>query len=113
MALLATLVWLLNPPQPNFKPAPLEPPSAVCRNPGRQFVPSNLTSVPDPSLQSLPPDKKNAALLRLNTTACTCGCQLSVIYCKGLNSACATSGPMIKRIVDEASEMTPPSPGKK
>jgi hypothetical protein len=103
MVLLAALAWFLNPRQPNFKPAPLDPPSAVCRNPGRQFVPSNLISVHEPSLERLPADKKTAALVRLNTTACTCGCQLSVVFCRAMNSACATSKPMLEKIVSEVS----------
>jgi hypothetical protein len=113
MALLAVLVWFLNPRQPNFKPAPLEPPSAVCRNPGRQFVPSNLIQVHEPLVEHLSAEKKNAALVRLNTTACTCGCQLSVVYCRAMNPACETSKPMLEKIVGEVSGSSPPSPGKK
>lgn len=113
MALLALLVWFLNAPQPNFKPAPLEPPSPVCKNPGREFVPSNLTAVPNPDLERLPGDKKNAALRRLNTTACTCGCQLSVVYCRGMNPACETSKQMLGKIVNETAEKPEQVPGKK
>jgi hypothetical protein len=113
MALLAALVWFLNPRQPDFKPAPLDPPSAVCRNPGRAFVPSNLTEAPDADLQRLPADKKFAALKRMNTTACACGCNLSVIFCRGLNSMCETSGRMLGKILSEAAENPAQPPGKK
>lgn len=113
MALLALMVWYLNPREPNFKPAPLDPSSPVCRNPGREFVPTNLTTVPDPDLERLPADRKMATLRRLNTTACTCGCQLSVVYCPELNPACGTSKLMQDRIVDEASGKTAQPPGEK
>jgi hypothetical protein len=113
MALLALLVWFLNPRQPNFKPAPLEPPSPVCKNPGREFVPSNVTAVSDPGLERLPVDRKNAAIRGLNTTACTCGCQLSVVYCRGMNPACDTSKQMLGKIVNEAAEKPTQAPGKK
>ncbi|HEV2351305.1 MAG TPA: hypothetical protein VG028_15820 [Terriglobia bacterium] len=113
LALLVLLVWFLNPRQPDFKPAPLEPPSPVCPNPGRQFVPSDLVAVTDPDLERLPADKKIAALRRLNTTACTCGCQLSVVYCRGLNSACDTSRQMFGKIVSEGLRKSAQPPGKK
>jgi hypothetical protein len=112
MALLALLVWFLNPRRPDFKPAPLDPPTAVCRNPGREFVPSNLIAVPVPDLERLPVEKKMAALRRLNTTACTCGCQLSVAFCPGMNPACETSRQMLGKIVADASGKTAQPPGK-
>ncbi len=113
MALLALLVWFLNPRQPDFKPAPLKPPSAECLKPGRDFVPSNLTAISDPLLEALPREKKNPAIFRLNTTPCSCGCQLSVAYCHESNSECATSKQVAKQIVSEAGEKTPRAPGKK
>ena len=113
MALLALLVWVLNPRRPNFKPAPLEPSSPVCRNPGREFVPSNLTAAPDLDLERLPADKKMGTLRRLNTTACACGCQLSVVYCRGLNPACDSSRQMLGKIWSEAREKPRAESGKK
>jgi hypothetical protein len=113
LALLAAMVWFLNPRQPDFKPAPLEPSSPVCPNPGRQFVPSNLVEVHVPGLERLSPEKKHLALVRLNTTACTCGCNLSVIYCRALNPACQTSKAMMEKIVNEVAEKSPQPPGKK
>jgi len=113
LALLALLVWYLNPRQPDFKPAPLEPPSAVCRNPGRQFVPSNLITVHNSDLERLPAKMKTATLVRLNTTACTCGCQLSVVFCRAMNSACETSKRMMEKMVSEASAPPAPAPKKK
>ena len=102
IVLLALLVWFLNPRQPNFKPAPLQPPSPECRKPGRDFVPSNLVAISDPNLDALPGEDKNRAIFRLNTVPCTCGCQLSVAYCRASNSLCETSGRMFKQVVNES-----------
>jgi len=113
MGLLALLVWFLNPRQPNFKPAPLQPPSAECLKPGRDFVPTNLTAFPDPGLEALPAEKMNPTLFRLNTIPCTCGCQLSLAYCHEMSSECAASKQGIKQIVSEASGKTERAPAKK
>ncbi len=104
MALLALLVWFLNPRQPDFQPAPLKPPSSECLKPGREFVPTNLTSVSEPSLSTLPDGKKMAAIIRLNTTPCTCGCNLSMAYCHETNQECAVSKPGIKQVISEMAE---------
>ena len=113
MVLLAALVWYLNPRQPDLHPAPLDPPTPICRNPGRQFVPSNLTDVRGLNIGQLDPGRKHTALVRLNTTACKCGCNLSVIYCRGLNPACETSKKMAGQIVSEAAGNTAPPAEKK
>ena len=113
MTLLALLVWFLNPRQPDFKPAPLQPPSAECLKPGRAFVPSNLTAIKDTALDALPSERKNPTIFRLNTTPCTCGCQLSMAYCHEMNSECATSKQGIKQMVNEASAKSERAPGRK
>ena len=113
MIFLALLVWFLNPRQPDFKPAPLQPPSADCLKPGRAFVPSNLTAITDTALNALPAGKKNPAIFRLNTTPCTCGCQLSMAYCHEVNSECATSKQGIKQRVSDASATTVSAPSRK
>lgn len=113
MALLALLVLYLNPRQPDFKPAPLQPPSTECLKPGREFVPTNLTAIAEPALEALPAEKKNPAIFRLNTSPCTCGCQLSLAYCHEMNSECATSNQGIKKMVSEASANTDRAPAKK
>lgn len=113
MGLLALLVWYLNPRQPDFKPAPLQTPSAECLKPGREFVPTNLTAITEPALEALPAEKKNPAIFRLNTTPCTCGCQLSLAYCHEMNSECATSQQGIKQMVSEAGAKTERAPAKK
>jgi hypothetical protein len=113
MALLALLVWFLNPRQPNYKPAPLQPPSPECLKPGRDFVPTHLIAISDPLLDALPGEAKNRAIFRLNTVPCSCGCQLSVAFCRGSNSLCETSRQMVKQIVSEAGKKAEHKPVKK
>jgi hypothetical protein len=113
MALLALLVWFLNPRQPDLKPASLSPPSEKCLNPGRDFVPTNLVSISNPELDALPPDGRNRAVHDLNATPCTCGCQLSVALCRGSNSHCETSAQMLKKILSESKNATEKSAGRK
>jgi hypothetical protein len=113
MALLGLMVWYLNPRQPDFKPAPLQARSEECLKPGREFVPTNLTAVTDASLNALPAEKKNPTIFHLNTTACTCGCNLSLAYCHEMNSQCATSNQGIKQMVSDASATAKPVRPKK
>ena len=113
IVLLALLVWFLNPRQPNYKPAPLQPPSPECRKPGRDFVPSNLVAISDPLLDALSDVEKNDAIFRLNTVPCSCGCQLSVAYCRASNLLCETSKHMFKQIVSESGKKLEHKPAKK
>jgi len=91
LALLALLVWALNPRQPKFKPAPLDPPSSGCAPSQADFVPSNLTEVPGVALAGLPDAVKNHILLRLNMEPCSCGCAQSLAACRAGNPSCPVS----------------------
>ena len=113
LTLLALLVWYLNPRQPDYKPAPLDPPSAECRKPPRDFVPSNITEISDPALDGLPEKEKNRALYRLNMEPCSCGCQLSVARCRATNSVCETSKQLLTKIAGEAKNNSEQPGGKK
>jgi len=90
LALLALLVWALNPRQPKFRPAPLDPPPGACA-PSPDFVPSNLTEVPGLALDGLPTGVKNHILLRLNMEPCSCGCAQSLAACRAGNPSCPVS----------------------
>src|SRR5439155_26225154 len=46
LVLLGALVWSLNPRQPKLAPAPLRPVTSGCPKLGREFVPSNITEIP-------------------------------------------------------------------
>jgi hypothetical protein len=112
MTLLALLVWYLNPRQPDYKPAPLDPPSTECSKPQRDFVPSNITGISDPVLDALPEKEKNRAIYRLNMEPCSCGCQLSVARCCQTNSVCEASQRMLKKIAGEAKNNSGQPSGK-
>ncbi len=101
LALLGALVWALNPPQPRLSPAPLHPLPQGCPKFSRQFVPTNITGVPDPPTDALPENVKYRVLYRLNTEACSCGCTQSVAACRGNNRDCQTSLQRAKEILHD------------
>jgi hypothetical protein len=101
IALLAALVWALTPPSVPFTPAPLEPVPADCPKIAREFVPSNLTEVPDALLARLAPEKRMRALYRLNMEPCPCGCNSSVASCRVNYPKCETSRKLAEKIIAE------------
>jgi len=101
LALLAALAWALQPDRPDFKPAPLEPPPEDCPKVEREFLPSNVTEILEPSLADLTPAQKNRALYRMNMEPCTCGCSLSVAACRVTNFDCKISKEMAEKIIAE------------
>ncbi len=102
LGLLAALVRYLNPPQPNFTPAPLDRRSSECLKPPREFVPSNVTDLHDAALDALPQEEKIRALFRLNMEPCPCGCKFSVADCRSTNSRCEISAQAARRLIAEA-----------
>lgn len=113
LTLLAGLVWFLNPRQPDYKPAPLAPPTSECLKPPRAFVPSNKIDLADPALNALPEKEKIRALYRLNTEACTCGCKLSIAACQLSNPNCEHSGRLLRDVVNETKKEMAGAQGKK
>jgi len=101
IALLAALVWALTPPSVTFKPAPLEPVPADCPKIAREFVPSNLTEVPDATLARLAPEKRMRAFYRLNIEPCPCGCNSSVAFCRLNYPKCESSRKLAEKIITE------------
>jgi hypothetical protein len=101
VALLAALAWALAPSRPGFKPAPLQPPPENCPKVQRQFIPSNVTEILDPSLAGLTPAEKNRALYRMNMEPCTCGCSLSIAACRVSNPDCEVSRALAEKIISE------------
>jgi len=98
---LGALVWALNPRQPKLSPAPLEPPRSTCPPSHADFVPSNITAVPDPPLDTLPKEPKNRVLLRMNMEPCGCGCGQSIAACRINDRTCATSEKAANSILNE------------
>jgi thiol-disulfide isomerase/thioredoxin len=57
--------------------------------------------IPGVDLKSLSPERRVEVLQRLNTEACTCGCELTVAKCRIDDPACGVSLPVARRIVRE------------
>lgn len=102
LALLAALVWAIQPPRAGFKPALLEPRAPGCPRVQRDFLPTNITELPDSPVESLPRAQKFRALLRMNMEPCTCGCNQSVAACRASEPACETSKELAEKAASEA-----------
>lgn len=101
IALLTALVWALNPTQSRLTPAKLHHLLPGCPKLNRPFVPTNITSVTAPPVDTLPGAVKYRVLYRLNMEACSCGCGQSIAACRSNNPDCATSLERAKKIVSE------------
>ena len=56
-------------------------------------------TIPGVDLASLTPERRTAALQKLNTEPCTCGCELTVARCRVDDPNCAISLPKAREIV--------------
>jgi thiol-disulfide isomerase/thioredoxin len=74
-----------------------EVPSTLAKN-------AQATDVPGLKLDALGSEKKTAALKRLNTELCGCGCGLTVAQCRINDPSCAVSLPTAEKIVKEIRE---------
>src|SRR5437867_1154985 len=101
MALLGALVWGLTPSRPHLTPAPLRPIAPGCLKERHDFVPTNLTEVPNLPLDGLGEGSKNRALLRLNMEPCSCGCGQSLAACRASYPSCESSKAPAENIVAE------------
>jgi thiol-disulfide isomerase/thioredoxin len=62
---------------------------------------AQATQIPGVDLAKLSPEKRTAALQKLNTDPCTCGCENTVAKCRIDDPKCSTSLPLAQRIVEE------------
>jgi thiol-disulfide isomerase/thioredoxin len=60
---------------------------------------AEVASIPGVDLSTLPADKRGAALEKMNTEACACGCGLTVARCRIDDPSCSVSLPMARQIV--------------
>ncbi len=60
---------------------------------------AQLVSIPGVDLSGLAPAVRSAALEKLNSVQCTCGCELSVAKCRVDDSTCSVSLPMARDIL--------------
>jgi thiol-disulfide isomerase/thioredoxin len=60
---------------------------------------AQATTIPGVDLAVLKPEQRAAALKKLNTDACTCGCDLTVAKCRIDDPTCGVSLPLAQQIV--------------
>jgi thiol-disulfide isomerase/thioredoxin len=61
----------------------------------------NATDLPGVDFKGLTAKQKEAALKKLNSQNCTCGCQLTIAQCRINDSTCSTSQGLAAKIVHE------------
>jgi hypothetical protein len=62
---------------------------------------AQATSIPGIDLAALTREQRAAALQRLNSEGCTCGCDLSVAKCRIDDPSCGVSLPLAKAMVNQ------------
>jgi hypothetical protein len=62
---------------------------------------ANATELPGVDLKGLTPAQKRAALKRMNSELCSCGCKYTIAQCRINDSACPTSKGLAAKIVRE------------
>jgi thiol-disulfide isomerase/thioredoxin len=62
---------------------------------------AQATQIPGVDLSKLSSERRTAALQKLNTEPCTCGCENTVAKCRVDDPKCSTSLPIAQRIVEE------------
>ena len=62
------------------------------------------TTIPGVDLAKLTPNRRTAALMKLNAEPCTCGCELTVARCRVDDPRCGISLPIAQRIVQEIAD---------
>jgi hypothetical protein len=110
MARLAALLGAFRPLASDFAPAPLQPVPKGCPCGSQEFVPSNLTALPDLPLDKLCPKVKNRVLLRLNMEPCDCGCARSIAACLASVPPCESAKELAKKILAEEAKETSLAP---
>ncbi len=63
----------------------------------------HATDLPGVDFSGLSAEQKQAALKRMNTDTCTCGCRMTLAQCRINDSACATSRSLAGKIVKQVS----------
>ena len=65
---------------------------------------AKATELPDVDFSALTPDQKRAALKRMNSESCTCGCGLTIAECRVNDTECDVSKGLAAKIVKEVKE---------
>jgi thiol-disulfide isomerase/thioredoxin len=69
--------------------------------PARLENAAQATEIPGVDLARLSPAKRTAALQKLNTEPCTCGCDNTLAKCRIDDPKCSTSLPLAQRVVQD------------
>ena len=72
--------------------------------PARLENAAQATEIPGVDLTRLTPDQRMAALQKLNTDPCTCGCENTLAKCRIDDPKCETSLPLAQRVVQDIAE---------
>jgi thiol-disulfide isomerase/thioredoxin len=67
------------------------------------------TDLPGVDFAKLTPDQKRAALKKMNSEICTCGCKLTIAQCRINDESCPTSVQLAAKIVQQAGSANTPS----
>jgi hypothetical protein len=62
---------------------------------------ANATELPGVEFKGLTAPQRHAALKRMNSELCTCGCKFTIAQCRINDSACPTSKALAAKIVSE------------
>ncbi|MGB8542333.1 MAG: TlpA disulfide reductase family protein [Candidatus Acidiferrales bacterium] len=65
------------------------------------------TELPDVDFKDLTPEMKKAALRRMNSESCDCGCRLTLAQCRINDSLCAISKKLAAKVVAEVASNAP------
>jgi len=68
---------------------------------------ANATDLPGVDFKGLKPEQKRAALKRMNSENCTCGCKLTIAQCRINESTCSTSQKLAMQVVKQAAASRP------
>ncbi len=69
---------------------------------------ANASELPGVDFSRLSADQKKAALKRMNSESCNCGCKLTIAQCRINDTACAVSKDLAAKIVKEISSAAAP-----
>jgi thiol-disulfide isomerase/thioredoxin len=72
--------------------------------PARLENAAQATDIPGVDLTRLSPARRTAALQKLNTEPCTCGCESTLAKCRIDDPKCATSLPLAQRVVQDIAD---------
>ena len=70
------------------------------------------TELPDVDFSRLSPEQKKAALKKLNSEGCTCGCRLTLAQCRINDTSCVRSKSLAAKVIQDIANAAPvpPSP---